>query len=57
MVQVLEGEAEVVIAGQAHRVSAAEMIVMPANQPHALTAHTRFKMLMTMIRSHETIGG
>jgi quercetin dioxygenase-like cupin family protein len=31
------------------------MIVMPANQPHALTARTPFKMLLTMIRSRETM--
>jgi quercetin dioxygenase-like cupin family protein len=51
LVHVLEGEAEVTIAGTAHRLSAGEMILMPANQPHALTARTPFKMLLTMIRS------
>ena len=48
--QVIDGEAEVVIAGTAHRVSGGQMIVMPAHQPHAVTAHTRVKMLLTMIR-------
>jgi quercetin dioxygenase-like cupin family protein len=51
LVHVLEGEAEITIAGTAHRLSAGEMILMPANQPHALTARTPFKMLLTMIRS------
>ena len=51
LVYVLEGDGEVTIAGQAHHVSASEMIVMPANQPHALSARTRFKMVLTMIRS------
>ncbi len=51
LVHVLEGEAEIVIAGRANRVPAGEMIVMPANQPHALTARLPFKMLLTMIRS------
>ena len=51
LVHVLEGDAEITIAGQAHPVSAGEMIVMPAHQPHALTARTAFKMLLTMIRS------
>ena len=51
LVHVLEGDAEITIAGQAHQLSAGEMIVMPANQPHALTARTRFKMVLTMIRS------
>ena len=48
---VLEGEAEITISGRAVRVSAGEFVLMPANAPHALTAATRFKMLLTMIRS------
>ena len=48
---VLEGEAEITIAGTAVQVGAGEMVLMPANQPHALNARTRFKMLLTMIRS------
>jgi quercetin dioxygenase-like cupin family protein len=51
LVQVLEGEAEIRIAGQPHRLRAGDMIVMPANQPHAVTAASRFKMLLTMIRT------
>ena len=51
LVHVLDGEAEITIAGQAHQLSAGEMIVMPAQQPHALSARTAFKMLLTMIRS------
>jgi len=39
------------VAGHTHRVSGGEMILMPANQPHALKAVKRFKMLLTMIRS------
>ena len=48
---VLEGEADITIAGTALTVPAGEMVLMPANQPHAVTARTRFKMLLTMIRS------
>jgi quercetin dioxygenase-like cupin family protein len=51
LVHVLEGDVEIIIAGKTHQVSAGEMIVMPAQQPHALTARTPFKMLLTMIRS------
>ena len=51
LVHVLEGDAEITIAGQAHQLSAGEMILMPAHQPHALAARTAFKMLLTMIRS------
>lgn len=51
MVYILDGEAEVTIAGRPHRVNNGEMIIMPANQPHELKAMTRFKMALIMIRS------
>jgi quercetin dioxygenase-like cupin family protein len=51
LVQVLEGEVEIMISGQPHRVQGGEMILMPAHQPHALKALKRFKMMLTMIRS------
>ena len=51
LVQVLEGEVEITIAGKLHRVRGGEMILMPAQQPHALKAMQRFKMILTMIRS------
>ncbi len=50
LVQVLEGRAEIIIAGKSHQLQAGEMIIMPANRPHALKAPERFKMLLTMIR-------
>lgn len=50
LVQVLEGEVEISVAGQPHRLAAGELILMPANHPHALKALTRFKMVLTMIR-------
>ena len=50
LVQVLEGRAEVIIAGHSHQLQAGEMIIMPADQPHALKATESFKMLLTMIR-------
>lgn len=51
LVEVVEGEATVTIAGRPHRLRAGDMIVMPARQPHAVAAVSRFKMLLTMIRS------
>ncbi len=51
LVQVLEGEAEISIAGKPHRLQGGEMILLPANQPHALNALKRFKMILTRIRS------
>ena len=51
LVQMLEGEAEITISGQSHRVQGGEMILMPAHQSHALKALKRYKMILTMIRS------
>ncbi len=51
LVQVLEGDAEIAIASRPQRVRAGELILMPANQPHAVKAITRFKMMLVMIRS------
>jgi quercetin dioxygenase-like cupin family protein len=51
LVQVLEGEVEITIAGQPLTAKSGDIVLMPANQPHALKALTRFKMLLTMIRS------
>jgi quercetin dioxygenase-like cupin family protein len=51
LVQVLDGEAEVTIAGTPLRVASGQSVLLPANQPHALAAPVRFKMLLTMIRS------
>jgi quercetin dioxygenase-like cupin family protein len=51
LVYLLDGEANVVIAGKPIRLKKGEMTIMPANEPHALKAVTRFKMILTMIRS------
>ena len=48
----LEGEAEIVVSGKPLRTTG-EAVLMPAHQPHSLKALTRFKMLLTMIRSQE----
>lgn len=51
IVHVLEGDAEITISGNVHRLGAGELIVMPAGEPHALRATTRFKMMLVMIKS------
>jgi quercetin dioxygenase-like cupin family protein len=51
LVHVLDGEAEISIAGKPYHLHSGEMILMPAQQPHALKAPRRFKMILTMIRS------
>jgi quercetin dioxygenase-like cupin family protein len=48
---VLEGEALITVAGVPLTVPAGDILLMPANQPHSVVARTRFKMLLTMIRS------
>jgi quercetin dioxygenase-like cupin family protein len=49
MVQVLEGEVRITISGTPFTLKKGDMIIMPANKPHALNAVTRFKMILTMI--------
>ena len=51
LVQVLDGIATVVIGGKAVGVSTGELVLMPANVPHAVRAGERFKMLLTMFRT------
>ncbi len=51
LVQVLDGEAEITLGGTPHRLGAGDLILMPANTPHAVKAVARFKMMLTMIRS------
>jgi len=51
MVYIFDGEAEVTISGKPVQVKQGEMIIMPANEPHALKAIVRFKMMLTMIKS------
>jgi len=51
LVQVIEGQAEITIAGAPSNVSGGQMIIMPANKPHALRAIERFKMMLVMIRA------
>ncbi|MBL7186040.1 MAG: cupin domain-containing protein [Phycisphaerae bacterium] len=50
VVQVLDGKARLTIGGQEQQVSEGQIIIMPANVPHAVNAEGRFKMLLTMIR-------
>lgn len=51
LVCVLDGEVEILISGEPHRLNAGEMIIMPGGKPHALKAVKRFKMMLVMIRS------
>ena len=52
-VQVLDGVAELIIDGRPVKARAGEIVVMPANVPHAVKARRRFKMLLTMLRASQ----
>lgn len=45
----IEGEAEIPIGGVSHTVREGDMLIMPANIPHAVHPVTRFKMMLVMI--------
>jgi quercetin dioxygenase-like cupin family protein len=51
LVQVIDGKAGIIISGKEYQLNSGEMIVMPASEPHALNAHERFKMMLTMIKA------
>ena len=46
-----DGKVEVIIEGKSHLLGAGDIIIMPANKPHALKAIERFKMLLVMVRA------
>ena len=48
---VVDGEMTVTISGETFHLQRGDMIIMPSNKPHAVTTLSRFKMLLTMIRS------
>ena len=50
VVTILDGECEVWIAGTTHHMKEGDTIIFPANAPHALSAISRFKMMLIMIR-------
>lgn len=50
VLQVLDGTAEVTVAGETYEVRAGESVLLPADVSHAVDAATRFKMLLTMVR-------
>jgi len=51
LVYVVDGAAEISVAGRPHRLTAGEIIVMPGGEPHSVAAVSRFKMVLTMIRA------
>ena len=50
LVCILDGQAEIIISGNSHMLKQGELIIMPADEPHALKAMGPFKMMLVMIR-------
>ncbi len=50
----IEGTAEITISGTPHQLTAGQIIIMPAGEPHTLRALTKYKMMLVMIRSNTT---
>ena len=50
-VYILDGQAKITISGKVLNLNQGEMVIMPANEPHALKAVKPFKMLLVMIRA------
>ena len=47
---VVDGEASIVISEKEYIVKAGQFIIMPANEPHSVTANTKMKMMLVMIK-------
>ena len=52
LVQIIDGKAEIRIDGKGQLLNAGDIIIMPANIPHAVEAPERFKMILTMLKSN-----
>lgn len=51
LVQLLDGETEIIIGGSPYQLRSGQSIILPANLPHSLKATEKFKMMLTMIKS------
>ncbi|MBS1996902.1 MAG: cupin domain-containing protein, partial [Cyanobacteria bacterium SZAS LIN-2] len=51
LVNILEGAADITVSGQLHHLQAGQLIIMPAGEPHALKATSKFKMMLTLIKT------
>lgn len=51
VVNVLDGEVAITISGKSTKLKAGDMIILPANEPHALRAIKKFKMILILIHS------
>ena len=52
LIQIIEGTSDIIIEGINHSLISGQSIILPANSPHAVKATGKFKMILTMIKSH-----
>jgi len=52
VLQIIDGELEIIVDGKPTVVKAGEMFIIPANAPHAVNAIKPFKMIITMIKDN-----
>ena len=51
LVQIVDGEAQIFVDAKPHLVKSGQVIIMPANKPHALHAEVQFKMVLTLLKA------
>jgi len=51
LVYIFDGEAEIIISNEKFLLKKGHFIIMPADEPHALNAPEKFKMMLIMIKS------
>lgn len=51
IVHILDGQAELIIGGETVKTTTGQLVIMPADVPHAVRAPARFKMLLTMLKA------
>ena len=51
LINIIEGEAEIIISGESFHLKQGDLIIMPSNEPHSVKAISKFKMMLIMIKS------
>jgi quercetin dioxygenase-like cupin family protein len=49
-VYIIDGKADIILSKKSNILSTGQMIIMPANEPHALKGLEKFKMMLIMIK-------
>ena len=53
IVYLLEGNLEISISNKKHELKSEELIIMPSNEPHSITAREKSKMLLIMLKDNK----